>query len=420
MNISIKSVRSLAKAYLACLVIFTVLLVAVWCVPKSLIKPQVIESCGVLAEEGDYPQTRVTASMRSDTIDSFTTALSLNIAVHGTGNPLKDAFAGSYYKNGEVFTANLAEGIDKPAGEAYTRYWHGYLVVLIPLLTVFSLVQIRSLFLVAMGLLSCAACALIGRKTSLLASLALALSLIMANVWVAAFSTSLAFSFFVALVAVILVALWADEAAPLGAERDWLTFFFVVGAVTSYLDFLNTPIVTLGLPLATYLAIRHESVASASLKEAAVLLAGTCVAWGLGYGLLWASKWVLSAIVLGTNALGDAVGTAGYRVGANGMGARIDAIKTNVNTMLDTWQRYLVAALGVVLLLVGIIFHKRPCLPLAIALLVVTLLPMLWYVALANHSTIHAFFVYRALSVSFYGAALMPSLLIDWKRLRRS
>ena len=103
MNISIKSVRSLAKAYLACLAIFTVLLVAVWCVPKSLIKPQVIESCGVLAEEGDYPQTRVTASMRSDTIDSFTTALSLNIAVHGTGNPLKDAFAGAYYKNGEIF-----------------------------------------------------------------------------------------------------------------------------------------------------------------------------------------------------------------------------------------------------------------------------------------------------------------------------
>lgn len=107
-------------------------------------------------------------------------------------------------------------------------------------------------------------------------------------------------------------------------------------------------------------------------------------------------------------------------MGANGMGARIDAIKTNVNTMLDTWQRYLVAALGVVLLLVGIIFHRRPCLPLAIALLVVTLLPMLWFVALANHSTIHAFFVYRALSVSVYGAALMPALLIDWKRLRRS
>ena len=415
MNISAKTATSLAKAYLVCLLSFTVLLLAVWCVPKSLIKPQVIESCGVLSEEGDYPQTRVTASMRSDTIDSFTTALSLNIAVHSTGNPLRDAFAGAYYKNGEIFTANLAEGIDKPAGEAYTRYWHGYLVVLIPLLTVFSLVQIRSIFLLAMGLLSCAACALIGRKTSLLASLALALALIMSNVWVAAFSTSLAFSFFVALVAVILVALWADEGKELGTERNWLVFFFVVGAVTSYVDFLNTPIVALGLPLATYLAIRHESVAKATLSEAAMLVAGTCIAWGLGYGLLWASKWVLSAIVLGTNAFGDALGTAGYRVGANGLGARIDAISANVNTMFDTWQRYLVAALAAVLLLVGIVRHRRPCLPLAISLLVVTLLPILWYVALANHSTIHAFFVYRALSVSVYAGALMPTLLIRGK-----
>lgn len=415
MNISAKTATSLAKAYLVCLASFTVLLLAVWCVPKSLIKPQVIESCGVLSEEGDYPQTRVTASMRSDTIDSFTTALSLNIAVHGTGNPIKDAFAGAYYKNGEVFTANLAEGIDKPAGEAYTRYWHGYLVVLIPLLTVFSLVQIRSIFLLAMGLLSCAACALIGRKTSLLASLALALALIMSNVWVAAFSTSLAFSFFVALVAVILVALWADEGKELGTERNWLVFFFVVGAVTSYVDFLNTPIVALGLPLATYLAIRHESVAKATLSEAAMLVAGACIAWGLGYGLLWASKWALSAIVLGTNAFGDALGTASYRVGANGLGARIDAIRANVNTMFDTWQRYLVAALAVVLLVVGIVRHRRPCLPLAISLLVVTLLPILWYVALANHSTIHAFFVYRALSVSVYAGALMPALLIRGK-----
>ena len=207
----------------------------------------------------------------------------------------------------------------------------------------------------------------------------------------------------------------ADEGKELGTERDWLVFFFVVGAVTSYVDFLNTPIVALGLPLATYLAIRHESVAKATLSEAAMLVAGACIAWGLGYGLLWASKWVLSAIVLGTNAFGDALGTASYRVGANGLGARIDAIRANVNTMFDTWQRYLVAALAVVLLVVGIVRHRRPCLPLAISLLVVTLLPILWYVALANHSTIHAFFVYRALSVSVYAGALMPALLIRGK-----
>lgn len=38
-----------------------------------------------------------------------------------------------------------------------------------------------------------------------------------------------------------------------------------------------------------------------------------CVAWGLGYGLLWASKWMMGYLLTGNNILTDAMQSAELR-----------------------------------------------------------------------------------------------------------
>ncbi len=70
-----------------------------------------------------------------------------------------------------------------------------------------------------------------------------------------------------------------------------MLYFFVVGMVENFFDFLTYPIITLGIPLIVllWLKIRDES---ADLKENMIFTVKSSVSWGLGYALTWIAKWV--------------------------------------------------------------------------------------------------------------------------------
>ena len=80
-----------AKAYVVCVGVFSLLMVLVSLVPKNAIRQQVEESIPMLIEEGDRPAAWPTMHETPDALDSFTTSLSLNIAMHVTGNPIMGA-----------------------------------------------------------------------------------------------------------------------------------------------------------------------------------------------------------------------------------------------------------------------------------------------------------------------------------------
>ena len=411
-----------AKAYGVCVGVFSLLLVVVSFVPRAAIQRQLEESVEILATEGDRPVAWPAADLEVDYLDSFTTALSLNIASHAVGRPIVGAFAGSYFVGQGSRVEQFAEGLDKEAQVEYARYWHGYLSILVPLLVVFNVDQIRVLFLILMVVLACVATSIMGKRQRMGAAVSLGVALLFANVLFAAVSTSLAFSFFVALGATVFVLLRAREDDERLCEDVDGVNFFVIGAITVYLDFLNTPIVTLGLPIATYAMLRMRTLAVRPLGESLVRLGVLALAWGMGYGLAWATKWVIGFAVCGPSVFEGIVGLAGnWTAGApEGVQAvsRMDVIRENVGLMFPSWLK--VASAGLAVLWAGLMipFRRRGAGSFVIALLCVAALPFAWYLVLSTHSHVHSFFAYRNLIVAVYALGLIGCYAMDWDALR--
>lgn len=418
----LRSLGKYAKAYVLCVGIFSLLMVLVSLVPKNAIRPQVEESIPVLTEEGDRPAAWPTMHETPDALDSFTTSLSLNIAMHVAGNPLRGAVMCPYYRMPEQSMADaLSEGLDKEAQIPYFRYWHGYLSVLVPLLTLFNIAQIRKVFLLAAMLLSVAVAALLGRKTHLGAALAWGAALLFSNIWIVTESTAQFFCYLAALVATIYVAVKSTEDKPLGEDVTGV-FFFAVGASTVFLDFLDTPAVSLGLPLATYVVLRKRSVLEDPFAQTLGRLLILALSWAAGYTLLWATKWLIGIVVLGGVAAEDLRFVFGLRTSSQTTDGesvgRIEVIRRNVAQMFSGWMVACAKVLGVAWVAITCFFHKRAWYKLCIVLVAIAAIPVLWYLAMPNHAADHTFFTYRNLCISIYALGLMACFVTDWGALR--
>lgn len=427
----------LCLAYLACTAAFSLLAVGAAAIPVGAVEENVRSSLSTLAREGQYP--RLWSGGESWTVDNYTTAIMLNQATHDAGNPVLSAaynFQWHGTDGGDNQIVALRDGLQRQMGSvdgagwiAYGRYWHGYLAFLKPLLVYFDLRQIRLAISVAfVGLLAWSAMRL-GRRGGAVAAVLYVCSFLAVHFPVAMASLSFAPTFLIAVGATVFVlSRRAGERGLLGGDARlpfWATFYFVIGAVTVYLDFLDTPIITLGVPLVVQLYLERDFVSRRDLPRAlgAVLLVSAC--WGLGYGGLMVTKWVLSTLVTGHDFIADGLGTALYRSGETSTAGDITramAISKNVSFL---GARRMVAAFVVLVVVAGAwlvrhAFHGAVpraswwFLPL---LLLVALYPYLWYLAAANHSYIHTFITYRdqvvtlvALGLAIGAAFYMPRL----------
>lgn len=405
----------LCLAYLACTAAFSLLSVGAAAIPVNAVEENVRSSLSTLAREGQYP--RLWAGGESWTVDNYTTAVMLNQATHNAGNPVLSAaynFQWHGTDGGDNQIVALHDGLQWQTGSvdgagwiAYGRYWHGYLAFLKPLLTFLDLRQVRMVLAVAfVGLLAWSAMRL-GRRGGAVAAVLYVCSFLAVHVPVAMASLSFAPTFLIAVGATVFVlSRRAGERGLLGGGAClpfWAIFYFVIGAVTVYLDFLDTPIITLGVPLAVQLYLERDAVGRRDLPRAlgAVLLVSVC--WGLGYGGLMVTKWVLSTLVTGHDFVADGLGTALYRSGqtsTTGDITRAMAISKNVSFLGA--RRMAVAFAVLVAVAAAWLAHRaaRGVAPRASwwflpLLLLVALYPYLWYLAAANHSYIHTFITYR-------------------------
>lgn len=402
-------VRRYLLTWVICLASFVGLLVAVCLVPKELIRSGVEASATQLEAEGAYYSFGT--NLPNYTLDNVTSAIVLDIAGHTTGNPLVDAMRAGNTPNMDTDMRNPIDHFGDAGQNAYARYWHGYLVLYIPLLILFDLVQIRWILETATLLLTVAVGILLARRGRPAHGLVLALALMMVEVPVAQLNLSLCMPFLVGLVGSVLV-LVRPDITPLGRG----TLFFVLGAVTAYVDFLTTPLVALTLPL--LVALAAEDFSSVRGGDVLRLLVICVISWGLGYGLLWVSKWIVGSLVLRTNVLLDAADTTLFRVGAGAspltFADRVAVVVQNFRNVAPL--RYLAfLALPALVALVGAVRHNgaKPLLR-TLSYVLVALLPVAWYLVVANHSSIHSWFTYRNTFATFCALGFWCLDVADW------
>lgn len=292
-------------------------------------------------------------------------------------------------------------------GFNYSRYWHGYVALLRPLLLVFDYSEIRVLNGVCqLGLVAVLAYLLGKRKgfphvcallTSYALLMPLALSLSFQYSWV----------FYIGVSGSILL-LWKCE--WLRRNNRYLYLFLLLGMLTSYMDLLTYPLFTWGFPMVWWLTVEEREL-SASVKLRRVVSCG--LMWIVGYGGMWALKWLLGSLVLGRNlfteAMGNVLGWSGIvSTYQGGIARRIGAVTTN-------WRHYAYPIWLLLLLCWLIYFAVRSCRrgwgrrSGTYAFLLTGSASLVWFFLIDNHTIEHHFFAYRNYSVAIL--ALLVGML---------
>lgn len=363
--------------------------------PPGLYRHQA-EGLSILANEGRYPsyyfEEDESVLRRNTRIDNFTDSYILERAGMKSEQPFIDAL---YMLD-------------------YERYWHGYMLYMRPLLSLMNYYSIRRVFMALYWiLLGLCTLALANRLQSYFA-FAFLLAMGVLNTHIIAMSPQYFICFVLAMKASLLL-LYASRKKPL-SEKQLLWSFALIGACTSFFDYLTVPTITFGMPAVIYLLASRKQSCEKPFHE--LLRMG--FAWFLGYCLNWIYKWLWATLVLQDDEIGWAITQSGIRIGKSQAfpALQFKAIGDNFASLLHPLGIVFLA--GIALLLILALLRKQKAnLDLVLCLCLLALLPYAWYAALGNHSEVHSWFTYRAQLTSLLALTAIPLALCDFdiKRL---
>jgi len=392
------------------------MLVMVYLLPIQPIKQHVFDSTGVLQEEGDYTEflpsefvrlhpynmdiKTLLLNNRGMARDNHTDALMLGAAAFDDGGATSVLQKALLVYHDESVMHQTIDSLSAYAvngmattPEAYPRYWHGYLVVLKLLLLFFTYRQIRYLNVLLLLGLYILACLGLYRRSGMKTCISFILASLMAFPIVIPFCMQYCTMTYITLGGMNYM-LWHKTK---GENKHEIEFFFLIGILTAYIDFLTYPVMALGCLLIVRTALTNRK---AYLREHLWL----CVFWALGYGTMWASKWALADIFTDKKVIRDALNQAVHRtVGSS------DQLETHVNPIkavaanLSCYTNVIFVALILVIVIVWIVGIVRNDWNMnVLSYLFIMLLPIIWMCVLQNHSYDHSSFTYRSFVVSFW------------------
>lgn len=408
-------------SYVGMVVLFTLLMIGVTSTPKAAVSDHIVSSTKVLEEEGLYKEF---FNFKLFQMDNFTDSYMLNlIASADDKKPVEAAMMNYDYKSKNFMdlaydTENVANGNMKGLErESYGRYWHGYQVTLKPMLTVMDYSSIRILNYVLFAVLIVTCIVLMAKKVGKGAAALFAVALLVINFPLVPLSLQFSTCFYIALIGMIAVMAFPRLTS---SDSSLLCTFFILGGVTSFMDFLTTPQLTLGLPMIAYLLSCKDDK-----KWKKVIL--ICVFWGLGYGCVWASKWLVGYLLTGNNILADAMKSAELRTSDSykGMHMTIPGIITFIWEAVK--ERHLVApfvaGIFAVVVMIGVYvksIKSKSIFKQYSYLLLIALIVPVWFLVLRNHSIQHGWFTWRAGLLSLYSVLLLVYYTGSWKNIVKS
>ena len=194
-------------------------------------------------------------------------------------------------------------------------------------------------------------------------------------------------------------------------------FFLIIGMLTSYLDFLTAPLITLGMPLVYLILLQQKQYGDESFYRNIYSIGINSFLWGVGYLGNWAAKWGLASIVLRRNVIADGLSQGFSRVGGVEDQTSIPgAIAYNLFAIIPPGiegqdLKWFVVACVVILIILLILFLRfrtsRKTIISQIPLLVMTCYPYMWYIVMSNHSQIHYIFTYRIQIIAIWAGLMM-------------
>jgi hypothetical protein len=192
----------------------------------------------------------------------------------------------------------------------------------------------------------------------------------------------------------------------------------LVGMVTNFFDFLTAETVTLVIPLLIILYLQKKEHGADRLVG---LVVKGAAAWLAGYALTWVSKWLVAAVILRENVMPYVSGHISQRIGEDiGIGTfryLAGALTKNFGCLFPLGYG-VIGIIGFALILIAaaypafVYFKKDPEVRVIFIYAALGCIPLIRFLLLHNHSYLHFFFTYRALSSTVFAAALLIGELI--------
>lgn len=324
----------------------------------------------------------------------------------------------------------------------YARYWHGYLVPVRPLLCLMTYKHIKYISMILCFLLLCLVYEKVTKRLNRGVGAALVISLCMGNIIVIPLCLQYMSMYYITVIAILLYCLAAERGRP-----DNGLFFLTVGSVTNFLDFLTSPLNSLGMLLVTAYFIYVKETPEDGTGKRILFLFRNSVAWVCGYGFTWLAKWCIASVVLRRNVILEALDMILFRTAGNEEYPtdRLGTIRVNLGFMLPKGA---VAVLGaLVICWAGILIlsfvrgrmtdrrtsdgnrlqrgggkQRETGFPWCcegkktivgyLPVLLVAAYPFIWYLVLSNHSQIHSYFTYRTLETSVFAVLAFMAVCV--------
>lgn len=392
-----KSILAIVVAYAIMIVAFCAMCILACMVPHHLTDEHIRESMEILEDEGRFP---LTCGVLLWGKDNITDGTMFNIAVSGYDmNPVQEAILNPWtYENDSskhtayygLKTLNTQDGT-VPRVE-YSRYWHGYQLPLRLWSTIFSIHGIRVVNTVILWSLLLITTTMIWTRFGKFVGIGWPLVLLVVGFPAVPLSIQYTTCFYIMFISAIVFLKWPKL-------LDNLVAYFVIGGLTSFFDYLTTPVLTITIPLIIILLYKRGAI---SYKRILLVL----FIWGLGYGAIWSTKWLIS-LWLGVDDIEFALN------GLSGNGYYTFTALFNW-TEPHKYQNLTIGLLLSAFLITSCIYlyrrKKTQYVAFADKLFVVSLIPFGWYIVFLGHSIVHIFFTYRSLIPTAFCCWLLLSL----------
>lgn len=404
---------------LTCVLGGTLLLCAAFLLPQNAMEENAARSSDILSREGSYPVKW--GEEIGSTLDNFTDALMIQNAVFpSSGNVLADAVSVYHMQYGDSMDpvtdlAAQTSGAENGYPAEYMRYWHGYLIFLKPLLLILDYSGIRILNAAVQIILFALLILLMKKRGLTRFILPFILSWLGIAPWTLPYSMQFSVMYYISMTGSVVLLLFYER-----IRQHLSVYFMALGIAAAYFDYLTWPLISFGLPLIFCLLLSAQSVRSPrELLLRVIRMAVLGLHWAAGYGGMWASKWVLSELVLHQGAISQALGAAAYRASADseGAGVAVTALLVWTENVKRVFNPAFCA--GIVVYAACLIHEfitvskksaERGHILAAAPFLLTAALPLIWYALIKNHSFVHLSLVYRSLWISIFAG--MCSLLL--------
>lgn len=208
-------------------------------------------------------------------------------------------------------------------------------------------------------------------------------------------------------------------------------WMFIAGINTAFWDWLSTPVFScsfLGI-ICFLLLVKYNSISN-EIKKVLYSI-GFCIYWGIGYGSMLFSKWIIAAIYEG-----NIWGVVKQRIG-HGVDNKVDWAPTdtfsyivatlkenlfNINILKIAQQNSMfkdIMIVSSVIIIISMILFRKKYYDIGkiISLVLFGSVPFVWFIVFKGHSFVHHWFTYRSLGATFFSIWILYNSSIEKQRI---